>query len=72
MVFGDQSAILSGQPRHLYMLSNGGIWDMVTAHIPINGCTTSPDIGPARNTIATADFVNPSDIRYGVPNEVLV
>lgn len=35
-------------------------------HSPINGCTTRPEIGPARNTIAVTDLDIPRDIRYGM------
>lgn len=35
--------------------------------VPMRGCTTSPEIGPARNTVATADLESPSERRYGVP-----
>ena len=35
--------------------------------VPIRGCTTSPEIGPARKTVATADLERPREMRYGVP-----
>ena len=35
--------------------------------VPMRGCTTSPDIGPARKTVATADLESPKEMRYGVP-----
>jgi hypothetical protein len=36
-----------------------------TSDSPINGCIISPDSGPATNTIAMLDLLNPRDIRYG-------
>ena len=39
----------------------------VDGDIPIRGWTTSPEIGPARKTMATAALERPRDNRYGVP-----